>query len=277
MGEVNVTTDGLAFWETVNPAGWISIFQGATSNGNGTVIYIVSPYGETLSQRTAVLTIAGLKHFVTQVGYTATIDPDVRNVMAEGGLESVTVNSPIGASWQAVPSADWIRISSGQSSNAPGPVSYIVDPNLNGSARVGAIYVAGKKHTVNQSASLGGDILPYEWEQDNWPQSDSGGATNDFDNDGFTNWQEWRAGTNPRDDQSYFCFEQRGSVVPAGVVVVWPSITGRTYAIYRAIDLTAIPAFSSIATGLQGQSGFTSHTDTSATASGPYIYRVSVE
>ena len=277
MGQVNVTTEGSAYWETVNPAGWISIFQGATNSGNGTVIYIVSPYSETLSQRTAVLTIAGLRHVVTQVGYTATIDPDVRNVMAEGGLNIVTVNSPIGANWQAVPSADWIKIASGESSNAPGPVSYIVDPNLNGVDRVGAIYVAGKTHTINQSASLGGDILPYEWEQENWPEDDSGGAANDYDNDGFTNWQEWRAGTNPRDDQSYFCFGQRGSASPVGVVIVWPSITGRTYAIYRSIDLTAIPAFSNIASGLQGQSGFTTHTDETATASGPYIYRVGVE
>lgn len=277
MGEVNVATEGSAYWETVNPAGWISIFQGITNNGNGKVIYIVSPYGETLSQRTAVLTIAGQQHFVTQVGYTATIDPDVRNLMAEGGLGSVMVNSPFGANWQAVPSANWIQIADGQSSNAPGLVSYVVAPNLGGADRAGAIFVAGKKHTINQSAALGGDVLPYQWEKDHWPQGDSGGATNDFDADGFTNWQEWRAGTDPRNKQSYFHFEQKGNVVPGGVVVVWPSITGRTYSIYRSLNLMATPAFSNIAGGVQGQAGFTSHTDTTVTANGPHIYRIGVE
>jgi hypothetical protein len=99
----------------------------------------------------------------------------------------------------------------------------------------------------------------------------------DSDADGFSNWAEWRSGTNPTNDQSFFECRQLEGTMPQGLVIRWPSITDRTYSLERSLNLMANPAFTNIAAGVQGQLGFTSYTDTSATASGSYIYRVKVE
>ena len=278
MGEVNVTTEGSAYWETSNSCGWISIFQGATNSGNGKAVYIVSPYSVTLSQRTAILIIAGKRHFVTQIGYTATIDPDVRNVMAEGGLNTVTVNSPMGAAWQADASADWVTITGGQSGNTPGPVTYIVDLNPENVARVGAIYVAGKKHTINQSQWVGGDVLPYEWEQQHWPEDNSGGATNDSDGDGFSNWQEWFSGSDPTNSQSVFSFDGIASFEQTGErLVTWPSIEDRSYTLSFATELLNGAAFSVIQSNIAATPPVNMFTDSVPRGVGaPVFYRIGV-
>jgi hypothetical protein len=63
----------------------------------------------------------------------------------------------------------------------------------------------------------------------------------------------------------------------SGVIVSWQSVTNRTYILQSATDFGAQPAFSTVATGIAGQAGTTSYTDTNAIGAGPYFYRVGVQ
>lgn len=102
-------------------------------------------------------------------------------------------------------------------------------------------------------------------------------ALADTDFDSYFNWQEWIAGTDPTNDQSFFHFQQMGGVAPGGLVIRWPSLTGRTYTVERSTNLLLNPAFANIATGIEGRAISTVHTDSTAVGTGPWLYRVSVE
>ena len=61
------------------------------------------------------------------------------------------------------------------------------------------------------------------------------------------------------------------------VTLTWSSIASRSYALERATNLGASPAFSVLQSNLAGVPGSRSWTDTNVPASGPSFYRVRVE
>ena len=88
-----------------------------------------------------------------------------------------------------------------------------------------------------------GDGLPRAWELANGlSDSDASDADGDLDGDSFTNAQEYLAGTNPRDANSFFrpstlnvIAETDGSANT--VNISWASVSGRLYRIERSFDL----------------------------------------
>ncbi len=70
---------------------------------------------------------------------------------ADGGLGSFTVFTDPGCSWTAVPSADWITITSGGSDADGGSVQFRVAVNT-GPQRSGSIAVRGEFHRITQAA-----------------------------------------------------------------------------------------------------------------------------
>jgi hypothetical protein len=60
-----------------------------------------------------------------------------------------------------------------------------------------------------------------------------------------------------------------------GLIVSWQSVGALNYFLERGIDLGA--PFLPIATGIVGQSGTTTFTDTNALGTGPFFYRVGVQ
>lgn len=70
----------------------------------------------------------------------------------EGGARTIDVTTQPGCAWQAIPSNDWITITSGQSGSGNGTVNYSVSIN-NGDARMGTINISGRIIEINQRAN----------------------------------------------------------------------------------------------------------------------------
>jgi hypothetical protein len=105
--------------------------------------------------------------------------------------------------------------------------------------------------------------------------SNGSGDYIDSDSDGMNNYQEWLAGTNPRNAASALRVSSPATNV-SGVTVTWTSVTNRNYFVQRRADILA-GSFQTIVTNLAGQAGTTSYLDVSAIGDGPWFYRVGVQ
>ena len=101
--------------------------------------------------------------------------------------------------------------------------------------------------------------------------------TNDTDGDRMPAWAEYIAGTNPTNALSCLRMDALAASGGAtGMVIRWASVTGRLYAVDRGTNLLALPPLVNLASNIVGQASHTTYTDTNATGSGPYFYRIGV-
>jgi hypothetical protein len=98
----------------------------------------------------------------------------------------------------------------------------------------------------------------------------------DSDGDTMNNYNEWRSDTIPTNNFSALRLVSATNTV-GGVNVTWLSTTTRNYRLERSTNLGLLSPFQTIATGLAGAASIKTFTDTSATNSGSYFYRVGVE
>ena len=99
--------------------------------------------------------------------------------------------------------------------------------------------------------------------------------TLDSDGDGVPDWAEQIAGTNPIDANSVF--KASTDIQPAsdgGLIIKWSSVAGKVYSIHRATNLAQ--GFTPMATSLPATAPQNQYTDTTATDTGPYFYRIQV-
>ena len=119
-------------------------------------------------------------------------------------------------------------------------------------------------------------VISYAWLLQYGLPTDGSADFLDTDGDGMSNFAEWRTGTNPNDPASFL---RMASAVPNGVsgtTITWHSVNGVIYFIQRGMDLGASPVFTTLQTGIVGQSGTTSYTDTTASGNACF-YRVGVQ
>jgi hypothetical protein len=121
-----------------------------------------------------------------------------------------------------------------------------------------------------------GSILSYAWAQEYNLATDGSADFTDPDGDGMNNWQEWICGTIPTNAASVLKLNAPTHSA-AGWKVQWRSVTTRNYALQRATTLAATLAFTTLQSGLAGQTNTTTYTDATATNGGPYFYRVEVQ
>jgi hypothetical protein len=150
---VAVTSGAGCTWSATSNATFVSVTQGATGSGNGSVTFNVQ--ANTGPQRSGTLTIAGRVFTVTQDnGCIYTIAPVSRAFTGAGGTDSVAVTTAAGCTWTTQVAADslsWLAITAGGSGSGNGTVQYIVASLFFGS-RTGTITIAGRTFTVMQQS-----------------------------------------------------------------------------------------------------------------------------
>jgi len=120
-------------------------------------------------------------------------------------------------------------------------------------------------------------IVSYAWLQQYNLPTDGSADLVDSDGTGMDNYQKWIAGLDPTNALSVLAMLPLVPTNnPPGVVVSWQSVSERTYFLQCSTNLSGAPAFSTIRSGIPGQAGTTSYTDTNAVGKGPFLYRVGV-
>ncbi|MBN1676115.1 MAG: C10 family peptidase [Kiritimatiellae bacterium] len=120
------------------------------------------------------------------------------------------------------------------------------------------------------------DGMPNGWEEAYFGSVTGATAGADADADGFSNWAEYWAGSNPGDSNSFFAIAHY-ALAPGGPTFEWPSVSGRTYAVWRATNLNDALPFGILATNLAATPDTNTYTDTNAPGAGPHFYEVEVE
>lgn len=97
----------------------------------------------------------------------------------------------------------------------------------------------------------------------------------DPDHDGMSNYAEYRAGTDPTDDESRFEILSVTFNAGGGSKVIWSSVAGQFYTLQRSSDL--LSGFSDYQAHVAATEPLNTYTDSAATGKGPFFYRVRVE
>jgi hypothetical protein len=156
-------------------------------------------------------------------------------------------------------------INAGLTAYAPGPKDLDGLPRIvNGTVDIGAYEFQGPGSTIS-----------YAWLQQYGLPTDGSADFTDPDRDGLNNWQEWRCLTDPTNALSVL---RLLSAAPIGtnVTVTWQSVAGVSYFLERCTNLAPPLSFSPLVTGIPGQPGTTSFTDTNTAGASLFFYRVGV-
>jgi hypothetical protein len=151
-GSITVTTTGNCSWTATKSAPWVTITDGASGTGNGTVKFSVAE--NTGAERTATITIGGQIFNITQQAPCAfnITPPTTQSFSGGGGNGTFSVTSGNGCAWTAATTFPWITLPNGSTGTGNGQVSFSVAPNTTGGTRTGTITVNGQTFTVSQTA-----------------------------------------------------------------------------------------------------------------------------
>jgi PKD repeat protein len=120
--------------------------------------------------------------------------------------------------------------------------------------------------------------VPDNWEWDKFGTLDWLTSVSDWDEDGFHDMDEFKAGTDPNDDASFLGLENVFPDNTQRVIIKWQSISGKTYSVERTTNLMfGDLGFSAVISNITGQAGHTTVTDETAGAKSPLFYRILLE
>ncbi len=120
------------------------------------------------------------------------------------------------------------------------------------------------------------DGMANGWESQYFGSPTGAVAEADADNDGFCNLGEYLAGTGPTNDQSYFTV-QAVEPDPAGVAVLWPSLSNRTYSLWFSTNLLdGESLFTSVTSGIPTTPPTNRFVDENAAAFPMGFYRIGI-
>lgn len=157
-GTVNIAAPAGCGWTATSTASWLSTTGAAAGTGAGSVAFAAA--ANTGAARSGTLAIGGQTFTVNQAGgCTFTVAPETIAAPLSGGPARVDVAAATDCAWTATSGALWITVTAGGSGTGPGAADLSVSANT-GSARTGAVTVAGRTVTVNQESGCTFAINP---------------------------------------------------------------------------------------------------------------------
>jgi hypothetical protein len=126
---------------------------------------------------------------------------------------------------------------------------------------------------IRESSDTDLDSIPDAWEQEYFGSLTNVNDLSDWDDDGFLDVNEFRAGSNPTNDQSLL--KATSISVPAtGNVIIWQSESNRSYILSRSTDL--LGGFLGFASNIAATHPLNTYTDAAST-NVLNFYRVELE
>jgi len=118
--------------------------------------------------------------------------------------------------------------------------------------------------------------VPHQW-------FDEQGLTGDWetiglldqDEDGMLSWEEWVAGTSPTNAADVLKMDMEVHAVGNSSMLIWKSVPGRVYKVWRSTDLTE--GFRQVSGNLQATSPVNTFNEPQMPIGQPIYYRISVE
>lgn len=199
----DVSAEGGAWWRAISGTNWLTVALPASGNGtgNGSVMVVADPYNEYSRARIGTLEIAGQAVFVSQLGYSLTVNPTAVEIGSNAGAGELAIVAPLDAVWEAVTTAPWITLIGGNNGIGSGTLRYSVVANTTGEIRTGRIIISGVQYIIVQGTN------PTDNDEDGMPNdyeilygfniNNPADASQDPDDDTLTNLQECQIGTNP--------------------------------------------------------------------------------
>jgi hypothetical protein len=96
----------------------------------------------------------------------------------------------------------------------------------------------------------------------------------DHDHDGMLTWEEWVAGTSPTNLTDVLAVDF-ATDIGTSTTLVWPSVSNRTYKVWRSVDLQE--GFWQVSGTIQATPPANTYRERTAPAGLPSFYRISVE
>jgi len=139
-------------WTARSGADWLTIVDGSTGSGSGTVRY--TALATTGPARSGTLDIAGQSVTIAQAsGCKYAIAPSSQAFGTTGGSGAIAVTAVPGCTWTAAADASWLAITAGASGGGPGTIAFRVAASEMGiPARTGTIAVSDQIFTASQAA-----------------------------------------------------------------------------------------------------------------------------
>jgi hypothetical protein len=156
--QVAVTAAAGCSWTAQSQSSWITITNGASGSGSGIVAFRVAASDG--PGRAGTLIVAGRTITVTQsVTCTYAIAPSSISAGAQASTTAIQVEAPGGCAWTASSGVPWVSIASGASGSGRGQVQIAIAANQ-GTARSGALTIAGRSFTVAQASGCTYSVQP---------------------------------------------------------------------------------------------------------------------
>ena len=224
MTSANASNRITTLVRTVSCAAPAQTLQVAFPSSNGQVISLPQDGAYSIVTRfTDTLT-------PTVSNFTITIDGAVQDRTNASGAAAYVIQDQTAGDGKNELRYDWRGMAAGQHLIE---VDYVGDGVALQASRIVRVTLTGVSDTD-------GDGLPDFWENQNGlsPTNASGfnGATGDPDGDGFSNIEEYLAGTDPQDGTSLLKITDIGG---AGRAISWNSIPGRNYQVYATTNVSA--------------------------------------